>query len=119
MAEEEEKVEEEQMVVGKGGEVKKFSDIYRGVDFEGRRTETDEILNKEIIIQDFTELQGLYGIFVVCQAKLGEELITFPLGSEVTLAQLRKIKADKNFPILTKIEKRISEKTKRGYYTLS
>ena len=100
-------------------EVKKFSDLYKGELFEGRRTEVDEILGKELIILDYAELQGNFGTFAVCQAKLENELITFPIGSEIVLNQLRKIKEDKNFPILVKIEKRQSEKTKRSYYTLA
>lgn len=114
-----EEIKSEEVVVGKEGEVKKFSEIYRGIEFEGRKVEVDEILGKEIVITDFTELQGNYGVFVVCQAKLDNVMITFPIGSEVVLNQLRKIKTDNNIPILTKIEKRISEKTKRQYYTLT
>lgn len=115
----EEKSEDKQVTIA-GGQVKKFSEIYgQAIDFEGQRMEMSEAIDKEIIIYDFAILPGLYGDFVVVQAKLDEKMVNFPVGSVVILDQLKKAKQDNNLPLQTTIIERISEKSKRKYFSLS
>jgi hypothetical protein len=115
--------EDTREVTGKGGEVKKFSEIYgqTAFDFKGERKTFEEVIGKSIIISDFAPLGGLYGEFFVAQATLTEtrEIINFPIGSEVIMQQLKRAREDNNLPIQTTIEKRTAQKTKRAYYTLA
>ena len=109
--------------------IKNYGDVYTPqIDFEGEKIEGKEIYGKYILIHDFAILNGTYGEFVVIDATIVPEpdevgtpgkRVQFLEGSKVVMRQLGMIKEDNNFPIKTKIEERISEKTKLNYRTLS
>ena len=109
--------------------MKNYGDVYTPqIDFEGEKIEGKEIFGKDIIIHDFAILNGTYGEFVVIDAtivpaptELGTpgKRVQFLEGSKVVMRQLGMVKEDNNFPIKTKIEERVSEKTKLHYRTLS
>ncbi len=111
---------------------KKFGDIYQPtIEFEGEKVEEKEVVGKDIIIHDFAMLNGQFGEFAIVDATVlpvpGEAIdvtgkgkrVQFAEGSEVIMRQLKKIKEDNNFPIETKIEERVGEKSKMTYRTLS
>jgi len=120
------------------GETKKFGDIYQPtIEFEGEKVEEKEVVGKDIIIHDFAMLNGQFGEFAIVDATVllvpasvivdikivdvteQGKRVQFAEGSEVIMRQLKKIKEDNNFPIMTKIEERVGEKSKMTYRTLS
>jgi hypothetical protein len=98
-------------------EIKEFSEVWEGggVTLEGEQLEIADVLDKKIIIRNFRLLPSNIheGNFAVVQGELDDELITFPTGSKVIMAQLEKLK--EKLPIRGTITK---PKGKR-YYTLT
>lgn len=111
----------EKEIVLKGGEVKRFSEIYTGsvATIAGERKESKEVIDKEIIIKNFVLLNSSYGEFAVIEAELDDQAINFPVGSGVVIHQLKRAKEDNNLPMKATITHRRSEKSKRNYFTLS
>jgi len=113
--------EKEKEVVLKGGEVKKFSEIYTGsvATIAGERKESKDVIDKEIIIKNFVLLNGTYGEFAIIEAEMEGQAINFGIGSDVVIHQLKRAKEDNNLPLRATITSKRSEKSKRNYFTLS
>ena len=72
---------------------------------KGIRTDKNDILDQEIAIVDFKNVDSKYsGQFVIIQAKLNDQLITF-IGNGFMLKQLFQVNKDR-FPITVKITKK-------------
>lgn len=99
--------------------LKKVSDVIPlGIFSEYERTEIDEVLDKDIIINEFEILLGNYGEFAVILFNYPNEEVmkTFPCGGLVVLKKLNKIKENNSLPILGKIVKQTGKR--QTYYDL-
>jgi len=97
-----------------GEEIKDFEDAYKPKSlFENsKQIEFADILDKQLIVKDFRELPSEYnGTFIVVQAELDGELVTFATGSSILRKQIKSIK----LPVKAKI---IKPENKR-YYTFA
>lgn len=95
-------------------EAKPYSEVAPRVTLEGERIKLLDILNQEIVINDFVVLKSQYDRvenYVVVQCMLKGEKYTFATGSQVILKQLEEIR-DK-LPVRTTIRR------KGRYFTLT
>lgn len=100
---------------------KKFEDLDMGTNLfpEVPKRDLKEIMDKTIIIKDFAELPSDFGgTYLVVLAEEGGEDFTFPVGSKVIVAQLKKVKEMNELPVETKVTEKKS-KEGRIYQTLS
>jgi len=96
------------------GEIKDFDDVYEGERLfaDSRQVEFSDILDKELVIRAYRELDSSYGgKFLVIQAELDGESISFATGSTVLQNQMKGI-ADE-----LPIKARIIKPEKKRYYT--
>jgi len=97
-------------------DIKRFSEEYpSGTQFEAEKVELSDVLGKDIVIKDVSELSGSFGNFIVVLAELNSIDIQFATGSGVIMPKLLKAKAEEKLPLIAKIVERTSEKTKRTY----
>jgi hypothetical protein len=94
--------------------INEFKDVYEGPKvFEGEQVQLSELLDKAIVIKDFSELPSKYndGTFAVVLAEIDGKTATFSTGSKVLMEQLNKIK--------DKLPVRVTIKQPEGkkYYT--
>jgi len=82
--------------------------------FEGEKIEIKDILDKEITIKDFRELESQYyeHNYAIVQAEDNGKLVTFNVNSTILIKQLNKEK-EKGLPFIAKIVK------KGKYYTFA
>lgn len=75
--------------------------VFLGAD----RVEIKEVIDKDIIIKDFTQLWGEFGVFdVVLFSFAGEEAeYTFPCGGKVVMEKVEKLKKMDELPVLAKL----------------
>lgn len=101
-------------------EIKKFSEVYpQAVKFENaEQIEFKDVLGKEIIIEDISEMIGEFGEFIIVLAELNKNKIQFALGSTVVIPKLKKAKTEGKLPLIATILEKKSEKTKRRYFSI-
>ena len=65
----------------------------------------DELVGKEVILTDFVETEGDFGLYVVVAYKEKEdgELKGFTTGGSVVIKKLRAVKKSDGFPVLAKV----------------
>ena len=77
-------------------EIGSFSDHESSVDFEGEQVELNSIVNKEIVVKNYEELPSNFGpegsVFLIVQAELEGQLITFSTGSKPVIDKIRRLK---------------------------
>lgn len=100
-----------------------FSEEYKSLGFDDSiypLIDLEDVLNKEIIIEDYNLIDDQFGTkSAIIAFSLENKKHQTICGSMVVVKQLGRIKEDKKFPIKTKITKKESKKSKREYYSLS
>lgn len=105
-----------------GAEQKKvyvFGEEYHQVGFDREQIKMTEILEKEIIIEDFYLIDDQFESksAVIAFTLDGAEKQTI-IGSSIVVSQLGHAKTDKKLPIKATITKAESKEQKRPYFTL-
>lgn len=87
---------------------KRVSDIVKDVVDIDNMVKVDEVMDKDILIQDIGERTGETGIYLIVSFKYKDtdkKVSGFTCGGAVVIKKLQQVKEAKAFPILAKIVK--------------
>lgn len=78
----------------------------------------NQILDKDLVIEELIERRGKFGAYVTIKAKLNGKTVGFNTGSSVLLKAFKKVKEKGELPIVAKISK-VRSNDGQYYYSVT
>ena len=96
------------------GDIKRFADLNPAFDDVEEWVKIDDLLDKEIMVEDFVTAEGEYGEYAIIKFTLPEDFIprAFTTGAKVILKKVKMAKEKDVLPLPGKIVK------KKRYYDI-